>query len=282
MSTSDTPLTDGDAESTKRAYGHNGVLCTSTHARDLERQLNAARAELAEREGFYEKMWNDFVSLQRGDAKQIAIDAAKYRRLCEPQPSGEEQPNNGDVVLTHGDLSSARELGDTEKVNAGSSPAVLPLSNDEQARFEARFPNPEPWIPTNPACADWVLRREGWMACVAAHQPQGAPVAHVINTGSEWSALIQENLPDGTKLFTADQWSQSPCQHLSTSKEGASYCTLAEAQSLRLVEAEAEITRLRARQEFVFHMKTVKFFQGMIEELKAERDAAIAAHREKS
>ena len=32
-----------------------------------------------EREGFYERMWKDFVSLQRGDAKQICVDAARYR-----------------------------------------------------------------------------------------------------------------------------------------------------------------------------------------------------------
>ncbi len=37
----------------------------------------------AEREGFYEKTWKDFVSLQRGDAKQICIEAARYRWLKE-------------------------------------------------------------------------------------------------------------------------------------------------------------------------------------------------------
>jgi len=37
----------------------------------------------AEREGFYEKTWKDFVSLQRGDAKQICVEAARYRWLKE-------------------------------------------------------------------------------------------------------------------------------------------------------------------------------------------------------
>lgn len=35
----------------------------------------------AEREGFYEKMWKDFVSLQRGDARLLCEDAARYRWL---------------------------------------------------------------------------------------------------------------------------------------------------------------------------------------------------------
>jgi hypothetical protein len=34
-----------------------------------------------EREGFYEKMWKDFVSFQRGDATLICKDAARYRWL---------------------------------------------------------------------------------------------------------------------------------------------------------------------------------------------------------
>lgn len=32
-------------------------------------------------EGFYEKMWKDFVSLQRGDATLICKDAVRYRWL---------------------------------------------------------------------------------------------------------------------------------------------------------------------------------------------------------
>lgn len=32
-------------------------------------------------EGMYQKMWKDFVSLQRGDARLICEDAARYRWL---------------------------------------------------------------------------------------------------------------------------------------------------------------------------------------------------------
>ena len=34
-----------------------------------------------EREGFYEQMWKDFVSLQRGDVQMICKDAERYRWL---------------------------------------------------------------------------------------------------------------------------------------------------------------------------------------------------------
>ena len=34
-----------------------------------------------EREGFFEKMWKDFVSLQRGDAKKMCTNAARYQWL---------------------------------------------------------------------------------------------------------------------------------------------------------------------------------------------------------
>jgi hypothetical protein len=34
-----------------------------------------------QQEGFYRAMWLDFVSLQRGDARRICEDAARYRWL---------------------------------------------------------------------------------------------------------------------------------------------------------------------------------------------------------
>ena len=37
----------------------------------------------SETEGFYEKMWKDFVSLQRGDVQQLCKDAERYRWLRE-------------------------------------------------------------------------------------------------------------------------------------------------------------------------------------------------------
>ena len=38
-------------------------------------------------EGMYQKMWKDFVSLQRGDAKQICVEAELYRKsLTAPIP----------------------------------------------------------------------------------------------------------------------------------------------------------------------------------------------------
>lgn len=38
---------------------------------------------MSEREGLYEKAWTDFISLQRGDAKQLVSDALRYRWLKE-------------------------------------------------------------------------------------------------------------------------------------------------------------------------------------------------------
>ena len=37
----------------------------------------------SETEGFYEKMWKDFVSLQRGDVQQLCKEAERYRWLRE-------------------------------------------------------------------------------------------------------------------------------------------------------------------------------------------------------
>lgn len=45
-------------------------------------------------EGMYQKMWKDFVSLQRGDAKQICVEAELYRKSLTapipPTPSQQE------------------------------------------------------------------------------------------------------------------------------------------------------------------------------------------------
>lgn len=36
-----------------------------------------------EREGFYERMWKDFVSLQRGDATLICVNAARWQHFAD-------------------------------------------------------------------------------------------------------------------------------------------------------------------------------------------------------
>lgn len=44
-------------------------------------------------EGMYQKMWKDFVSLQRGDAKQICVEAELYRKtIASPIPPTGWQP----------------------------------------------------------------------------------------------------------------------------------------------------------------------------------------------
>lgn len=35
-----------------------------------------------EREGFYERMWKDFVSLQRGDATLLCVNAARWAHFA--------------------------------------------------------------------------------------------------------------------------------------------------------------------------------------------------------
>lgn len=47
----------------------------------------APRADKTEREGFYEKLWRDFVSLQRGDVQQICREAELYRRSQADTPT---------------------------------------------------------------------------------------------------------------------------------------------------------------------------------------------------
>jgi hypothetical protein len=47
--------------------------------------------QLAEREGFYEKLWKDFISLQRGDFQLIALEAEECRRVKEQLAEREKQ-----------------------------------------------------------------------------------------------------------------------------------------------------------------------------------------------
>ena len=47
--------------------------------------LAIQEAQKSEVEGFYEKMWKDFVSLQRGDATKMCVDAARWRWLREQE-----------------------------------------------------------------------------------------------------------------------------------------------------------------------------------------------------
>jgi hypothetical protein len=49
------------------------------------------RQQLAEREGFYEKLWKDFISLQRGDFQLIALEAEECRRVKEQLAEREKQ-----------------------------------------------------------------------------------------------------------------------------------------------------------------------------------------------
>jgi hypothetical protein len=68
---------------------------------DLERQL-------AEREGFYEKMWKDFVSLQRGDFQRIALEAEECRMVKQQLAEREKQ-----IVMLRTALVNAHEfIGD--------------------------------------------------------------------------------------------------------------------------------------------------------------------------
>lgn len=73
----------------------------------------------AEREGFYEKTWKDFVSLQRGDARLICEDAARYRWL---------RDGNNDLegllpLVSGSDLDAAIDAAMTANVDfSGSTP----------------------------------------------------------------------------------------------------------------------------------------------------------------
>lgn len=46
---------------------------------------------MSEREGFYEKLWRDFVSLQRGDVQQICKRVEKIETLFDAIKHGDEK-----------------------------------------------------------------------------------------------------------------------------------------------------------------------------------------------
>lgn len=70
-------------------------------------------------EGMYQKMWKDFVSLQRGDARLICEDAARYRWLCE----------NRDVLLLTGFFGDGCINRTIAEVHAAIDAAMLKTPN---------------------------------------------------------------------------------------------------------------------------------------------------------
>ena len=76
-----------------------------------------------EREGFYEKMWKDFVSFQRGDAGLICKDAARFRWLKE----NHLQTGPDSWIRTGDDLEEAIDEG-------MKTPNVIELSGTPQGR----------------------------------------------------------------------------------------------------------------------------------------------------
>ena len=81
---------DWKAEYLRQVDLHNQTL---DELREAEMQLRNPAPTPPEQtgdalvEGMYQKMWKDFVSLQRGDAKQICVEAELYRKsLTAPIP----------------------------------------------------------------------------------------------------------------------------------------------------------------------------------------------------
>ena len=78
-------------------------------------ESDALNLELQKRdelvEGMYQKMWKDFVSLQRGDARLICKDAARYRWLKE----NHLQTGPDSWIRTGDDLEEAIDEGMTRK-----------------------------------------------------------------------------------------------------------------------------------------------------------------------
>jgi hypothetical protein len=56
---------------------------TAVMNRNLMEAQEALEEIMEAKEGFYEKLWKDFVSLQRGDVSKIAVEAEEARRLRE-------------------------------------------------------------------------------------------------------------------------------------------------------------------------------------------------------
>jgi len=104
-------------------------------ARDSER--GEVMDKDTDREGFYEKMWQDFVSFQRGDATQICIDAARWRHFAESAQTAlmlgsELDPNSqqdwltecnklADELMTSNALGEGRERGILREASSGEA-----------------------------------------------------------------------------------------------------------------------------------------------------------------
>lgn len=75
-------------------------------------------------EGMYQKMWKDFVSLQRGDARLICEDAARYRWL----KANHLQTGPDSWIRTGDDLEEAIDAAMRETPNAAltGSPEAQP------------------------------------------------------------------------------------------------------------------------------------------------------------
>ena len=63
-------------------------------------------------EGMYQKMWKDFVSLQRGDAKQICVDAARWRYFAQSAQTALILGSELDPHSKHDWLTECNKLAD--------------------------------------------------------------------------------------------------------------------------------------------------------------------------
>jgi hypothetical protein len=63
-------------------------------------------------EGMYQKMWKDFVSLQRGDAKQICVDAARWRYFAQSAQTALMLGSELDPHSKHDWLTECNKLAD--------------------------------------------------------------------------------------------------------------------------------------------------------------------------
>lgn len=287
--------------------------------REIERQLNAARTDLAERKP---QLSGDIALNVRHPDCHKAADAfwQYWRKNGVPHKHGYYESTWGAInqalrhvgVISHewskppDEVTGTTFLGDCIAATPESQP-----SGDEQARFEAWFSR---YAPTAEERLD-DCAKDAWNACVAAHQPQGSPVAYrykavgiidgvervlikeidpnrqeyeLVDSAHDYSHLsFPLNYPTTNEyepLYTADQWPQSPCPHLSTSKDGASYCKLAEADAKDAVHCE-EIDRLRRSDAIllavIFWLETNQpdvFRRGIWDSINS---AATAAHGEK-
>ncbi len=79
-------------------------------------------------EGMYQKMWKDFVSLQRGDAKQICVDAARWRYFAQSPQTALMLGSELDPHSKHDWLTECNKLADglmTPNVKSQATDAAL-------------------------------------------------------------------------------------------------------------------------------------------------------------